>query len=100
MWCCPTQGASQPCDRACGHGVEVLLPPLAQQIIQHQRVDVGREREAALMGLGHRLSLQIISRKAQEYGWLAGELLLFSTHLQNIRLFIVGGNHKREASTL
>lgn len=92
MWCCPTQGASQPCDRACGHGVEVLLPPLPQQVIQQQRVDVAREGEAALMGLVHGLCLQIRAGKPEEHGWLAGELFLFSGHLQNIRLFIVSHN--------
>ena len=46
------------------------------------------------MGLSHGLALQILAREAKQYRRLAGELLLFSGHLQNIRLFIVGGNAK------
>lgn len=89
VWRCPTQGASQPCDCASGHGAQVLLPPLAQQIVQQQRVDVSREGEAALMGLSLGLGVQVMALEAKQYRRLSGELLLFSTHLQNIRLFIV-----------
>ena len=52
------------------------------------------------MGLSHGLVLQILAREAKQYRRLAGELLLFSGHLQNIRLFIVSGNADRTLDQL
>ena len=77
-----------------------LLPPLPHQVIQQERIDVACKGHPAPDRFFSGLVLQRLIPKAEQQRGLPGELLLFSSHLQNIRLFIVTSHAVRHLKTI